>query len=112
MRSLQTKGQAAIVASAKPAPARSYQVAISVKPALSFGAGLFIPHTLHSSDMQIAGHHLQADRDERDEQEWSQNNYQKDLHRVFYEVAGASPQQAAAGRAKRRQGYNPNACLN
>ena len=62
--------------------------------------------------MQIAGHHLQADRDERDEQEWSQNNYRKDLHRVFYEVAGASPQQAAAGRVKRRQGYNPNACLN
>jgi len=61
--------------------------------------------------MQIARHHLQTDRSERDEEEWSQNNNQQDSHLVSFDVTSAPLRSAVADRAKQR-GYNPNACLN
>ena len=75
--------------SPQPAQARGHQVAIAVKPALSFGAGLSAPHTIHGGDMQIAGHHLQTDRRERNEDERRQDNNQQDSHQVPFEVARA-----------------------
>jgi hypothetical protein len=76
------------------AQARSHQVAIAVKPALPFSAGLPVPHPIHGGDVQIAGHHLQTDRRERNEDERCQDNNQQDSHQGSFEVAGASRQQA------------------
>jgi len=75
-----------LCASPKPAQVRSHQIAIAIKPALSFSTGFLISHTIHSRDVQTARHHLQADRSERNDQEWSQDYNQQDFHRVTFEA--------------------------
>ena len=62
--------------------------------------------------MQIARHHLQADRSERDEEEWSEYNNQHEFHQLSFEAISASLEQAATDRAGQWRGYSPNACLN